>query len=481
MKESILRIVTPLVCVLITISLAINVTFFAITKKTNNENETPPPVDISVDKYTKEEFLLDLTYKDPDYELELPIIEINTENEVFPYDKVDYINCSFKMSNTPNGDYDIEKEMQESAKSSGGVGIRLRGNSTMQLPKKPFRIKFNEKTSLMGLTANKSWALLADYNANGAARMLNYSALTLSSWLDNLDYSATPNHVVVFVNDDFQGLYLLTEHIEANKGRVPVKEDFEVDTSDEAPEFQEFPFLIEGFALTAEEKTFDVAPGVAIEVKYPDFEDYNEEEINVIQSYIEDYMAAVWKTVKTGHNVMLGGVSVGLTDLVDIDSLVDLYLLNEIMENAEGMSRSVYMHKTTTGKLKFGPAWDFDIQFEGCAIGTAGKELLCCQYSDFMREIMKHEEVYQAVVDRYQEIMPLIDDLYELLINYQSKIDKVAKIDSQVWYGDAKLYNYGYDLVKARLMDRKFILAEKFSLSHDEFVEMLAETPPYIW
>lgn len=90
----------------------------------------------------------------------LPLIEIDIENDAFPTDKVNYLNCTFNMSNS-----DDDKE-NLSAK------IRLRGNSTMTMPKKPFRIKFDKKQSLFGLTKNKSWVLLADILTNLALEII---------------------------------------------------------------------------------------------------------------------------------------------------------------------------------------------------------------------------------------------------------------------------------------------------------------------
>ena len=47
-----------------------------------------------------------------------------------------------------------------------GVNIRARGNSTFHAPKKPFRLKFDQKQEMLGLNggnAYKSWVLMADY------------------------------------------------------------------------------------------------------------------------------------------------------------------------------------------------------------------------------------------------------------------------------------------------------------------------------
>ena len=67
----------------------------------------------------------------------MPIVEINTQNKVLPYNKEDYINCSFKISNCDNDEYNFEVEMKDKYGEEDSVGIRLRGNSTRNMPKKP--------------------------------------------------------------------------------------------------------------------------------------------------------------------------------------------------------------------------------------------------------------------------------------------------------------------------------------------------------
>ena len=74
---------------------------------------------------------------------DLPVIEITTQGGKQPYNKKDYVNCSFSISNCEDPDDDFSIEMKSDIEQSGSVGIRLRGNSTMQYDKKPYRIKFD--------------------------------------------------------------------------------------------------------------------------------------------------------------------------------------------------------------------------------------------------------------------------------------------------------------------------------------------------
>ena len=171
-------------------------------------------------------------------EMHLPTIDIKTEKGKLPKDKENYVNCSFKISNCENEKYNIEIKMAEKYGSKDSVGIRLRGNSTSKLPKKPYRIKFGDEQEILGLTEAKSWVLLADYF--DYSNMKNYTAFNFAKKLNNMDFAPSANHVALFLNGDFKGLYLLTEQMDEKEGRTNVEPEVDFTAED-----KEFPFLIE--------------------------------------------------------------------------------------------------------------------------------------------------------------------------------------------------------------------------------------------
>ena len=65
----------------------------------------------------------------------LPLVVIHTEDSVEPYDKENYITCSITIIK------DNKKDTEDKGK------IKLRGNMTLKLYKKPYRIKFDNKQS----------------------------------------------------------------------------------------------------------------------------------------------------------------------------------------------------------------------------------------------------------------------------------------------------------------------------------------------
>jgi hypothetical protein len=241
------------------------------------------------------------------------------------------------------------KESYNYKDDGGGVGVRLRGNTTMAYDKKPYRIKFEKAKSLFGLTKAKSWVLLADYLDQSNIR--NYTAFTLGNDVfTNLDFTAHPNHVILEFNGEYKGIYLLCEQMDEKEGRTNVEIEDIYSNYLKA----EFPFLIEMDEYVKNDTSIATTDKVLldeyfpIEIKYPETKDrelLNGED--VFYSYITEYLTAVKRTLKTKQkvNVSFRPDLVGFEDLVDVNSLIDYALLNEFMYNPDSIWKSSYMHK----------------------------------------------------------------------------------------------------------------------------------------
>lgn len=412
----------------------------------------------------------------------IPIIEINTKRGKEPKNKVDYVNCSFQISNTGSDEQNFFVSMKEEYGDEDSVGIRLRGNSTMKAVKKPYRIKFDKKKSLLGLEKSKSWVLLADYYDQSKIR--NYTAFTLAQSLTGLDFTPHPNHVALIINNEFKGLYLLTEQIDENKGRTQVEEDIDTTT------MKEFPFLVEMDELAYKEGKTGVdnftIPGLpAVEIKYPEKDERNlTSNEDVVFNYIREYISAVYTLLQNGGTVEVSfrDNPVSLTDLVDVNSLIDFYFMNEIMLNYDASSKSIYMHKTANGLLEFGPIWDFDASTrnewvkmpEKSYIETA-RTIYIAKHNVMIRAFLQNENNYNLVANRYDEIKESILNTADHLRDYKSKIDNVALIDAEIYYGKLTELKFDtqYDYVRLFLMDRYDYLDEVFNYTHADFLQLL--------
>lgn len=227
-----------------------------------------------------------------------------------------------------------------------GLSLRMRGrgNSTWDWPKKPYKLKFDEKVTFFGLPKAKDWALLANYADKSLMR--NHVADEMGKALDGLVYTPSQYPVKVYLNGAYQGVYSLGEHMEAAKGRVDIGEDQSgVDAG----------YLLEvGGAVKR-----DIQQGMAfhagslrfVRIQEPDPADLSAEQI----AYIRDYMTAADAAVKALH---------GYEEYLDIPSLIDWLLLHELTYNLDsGFHRSCYFTKKPGEKLHMGPIWDFDLAF----------------------------------------------------------------------------------------------------------------------
>jgi len=268
----------------------------------------------------------------------LPIIQINTENEAPILDKVNYVPMQFILTDPSN----LENNVSLTAEDFSDGGIRGRGNSTWNLPpKKPYRIKFNKKQSLFGLEKAKSWALLANYW--DFTFIKNSVAFELGHRLD-VPYTPSYHYVEFYLNGEYEGNYMLTEHHEVAPGRVDidptegwfVKMDI---VYDEEPKFRT--------------KNYDLP----VMIKSPEFETNSEDpKYDFVKNDLNELCDSM-ASVNFPEN--------GYRNLIDMKSIINYFLVNIITNNLGDFDqpKSVYFHKDKGGKISGGILWDFDLSF----------------------------------------------------------------------------------------------------------------------
>lgn len=141
----------------------------------------------------------------------LPIILVDTEDRQEIKSKEEYLNATFKLTQdiiTRSAGETIVKD----------VLIKGRGNYTWTYyPKKPYRLKFHEKVSLLDEPKDKSWVLLANYRDK--AMLNNMTSFYLGS-ISNLEYTPKSHFVEFMLNGVYQGTYQLTEKLKIAKHRA---------------------------------------------------------------------------------------------------------------------------------------------------------------------------------------------------------------------------------------------------------------------
>lgn len=269
-----------------------------------------------------EEYIVAVTFSN------LPVVYVTTPAPIVSKD--DWVkNCAIQIVNSK--DY---------AGTYESVQMKGRGNSTWGYPKKPYAIKLDKKAEVLGMPKHKRWVLLANY--------IDYSDLRTEASMylgrqTTLEYTPRTSYVEIVLNGTYQGLYQMTEQLKIDENRVAVGDD---------------GFLLEVDARAGQdpEDIYFKDSGISnpIVIKDPDVESGGVE-----YEYIKTYIASVTSALK---EISTDANTTGFLDLIDLNSFIDWYLVNEITRNNDACFwSSCYMHLKRGDKLRMGPLWDFDL------------------------------------------------------------------------------------------------------------------------
>ena len=270
----------------------------------------------------------------------LPIVTINTDGGKEIVSEDDYLNATFALD--PNGN--------DSAKVISATGsIKGRGNSTWGFIKKPYKFKFDKKTSLFGSAPSKEWVLLANYADKTLIR--NYLANTLSASM-KMAFSPMSEFVELYLNGKYNGNYMLTDQVEVSPSRVNIDE---LTTTDTDPSK-----LTGGYMMEIDQRIYETLDAPFFESRFfPVTVKSPKTPTDGQMSYIKGY-------VLEAENVLYGtnyrDPVNGFRKYFDEDSFIKWFIINEIFKNVDSQSfSSIDFYKPRNGKIFFGPVWDFDL------------------------------------------------------------------------------------------------------------------------
>ena len=242
---------------------------------------------------------------------DLPTVVINTVNSQEPYDKEHDIDGNIII---------ISNSGSEILSAAGSV--RERGNASRQFPKKPWRIKFDKKQTVLDSPAKaKKWTLLNNYGDKTLMRnMLAFKVAELMG----MEYVPFCRPVDVILNGEFKGCYQLCDQIEVNKGRVDIDEMTPEDIEGEA---LTGGYLVEVDGYADQEISWFRTShyGIPITIKSPD-----DDEITAAQKrYITDCFNTLEPEMKNTDP------ATGYRRLFDNRSFIQHMLVNEVAGNTD--------------------------------------------------------------------------------------------------------------------------------------------------
>ena len=347
--------------------------------------------------------------------------------------------------------------------------VKVRGNYTSIYQKKPIRIKFDKKQAMCGLNDGaelKSWVLLAEFLDSSLLRNSVAQYIANSLYSSSGYYATDFRYVEVYLNDRYNGIYLLVEQQQAGTDRVNIPqpedpEDYDLDNLSQE-EYEELHNVRTGYFFEYDGYSFNEPENVQFAIRYDPLvndsgtewtpksmadegidpkEDPRPTGFSITsdiyfdeqRDYLEKCVQSIWDVIYDAayndhenleehpyHTMTLDGeyeedpsiesAMEAVSKVVDIDSLVDMYLLQEVTQNADCRWSSFYftldMSEEGNHLLTYTAPWDFDQSF--------GKEFRARSVDSlFLMEdipgnpwfavFLNQEWFWKAVYERYTE------------------------------------------------------------------------------
>lgn len=354
------------------------VTLPATTKQVIN-SEPATYESLSADKAEKESFK-----KKVRSESKIPVISVTTAPDDMIASRKKYTSCVVDVFNC-----DEKLEINEAS-----AGIKVRGNSSayygdvsqILANKVPYRIKFDKKTNMLGLNNGaecKSWVLLKsdwDLIRNDIAFRFGRTIMGDSN------FCSDGQLVHLYVNEEFQGVYELCEQCQINPNRVDISEPAEGYTDTDIGYYLE----LDNYATSDEDNHYismDYENATVTDIngetrqfvpaEYSIKNDlYSQNQIDFIDKYLNNLFKIVYEACENGkyykfdenYDLVDSDVTTAeeaVSNVMDIDSVRDMYILYEIVHDYDCGEGSFYMcvdlsKDSKCPKLKFTSPWDFN-------------------------------------------------------------------------------------------------------------------------
>lgn len=236
--------------------------------------------------------------------------------------------------------------------SGAAMKIKGRGNTTWGAEggiKNPYRVKLaaHPANKILGLNRDKDWILLSDVQDPSLLR--NATALRISRMV-SMPWTPKFRAVELYINNSYQGCYLLVEAKETDTNKVPVNvsETGEVDS---------------GYYLEIDDKSdedlYFYSESFGKKIKYKDPENPTAAQKNFIEGYVND----VEKLLKDKNF----DSETGYWSKMEVGTFIDQYIVQELTMNVDGNMRlSTYFAKDKDTKLFMPMVWDFDLSLGNC-------------------------------------------------------------------------------------------------------------------
>lgn len=304
----------------------------------------------------------------------LPIIQINTNGQTIVQNSK--ITAKMKVLNNLNTVNYLTDTLYE---FNGNVGIEIRGFTSSGFPKKSYSLETrdsignNLNVALLGLPKENDWVFHGPYSDKSLVR--NVLAYNLGNKTGK--WSPRTRFFELYLNDVYNGIYVLVEKIKIDKNRLKIATLNSVDTLGDQ--------VTGGYIMKIDRPEADDVENVDywwskyrawtnLQQRVPFiFHDPKGSELHPAQiAYLRDYVSRFEDAMYSDN---YKDRATGFYPFVNLQSFVDYYIITELSRNLDGYRISTFFYKdkdSKEGKLTMGPFWDYNICFGNADFFSAG-------------------------------------------------------------------------------------------------------------
>ena len=304
--------------------------------------------------------------------------------------------------------------------------LKARGNSTFTYAaKKSYQMKLETASDLLQNGENvKTWVLLANYF--DATLMHDKLFKDMAAAL-GMPYTASCDWVNLYYDGEYRGVYLLSEKNAVKDTGINIT-DLEAAYKDQNPEYGTNMTTATGTNAYSGSYTYtigltdptDITGGYLLELNHdaPDevngFVTKKDKGVNVkspewcgdaamkyISEYYQAFENAVYAMDENGNYTGINDDGKHYYDYVDRDSLVKIFLLQELALSPDGFISSLYFYKDVNGIMYAGPIWDQDL-----TLGTGWTKYISPDTTDYhylAEALIQIPDFREAVIAYYNE------------------------------------------------------------------------------
>ncbi|MBE6924357.1 MAG: hypothetical protein E7466_03855 [Ruminococcaceae bacterium] len=293
--------------------------------------------------------------------------------------------------------------------------LKGRGNTTWGYHKKPYCLQLSGEANLLGLGISTEWVLLA--NAADGSNINNKLIYDLAKQT-GLPWTPQCEYVDVYLNGEYSGLYLLSEKVDVGNLEDDSNSDSFLCEFRKPENNQDFSYCIS----TSQGRT-----ALIMEPRKID----------------NERKAQIEALVEKMERELLSGSDLTQSPLIDLDSWVRKYILDEIASNVDSDRASCFFFYAD-GKFYAGPIWDYDKGFGNCMQSrnpqsfVANNEKRSASYSlPYYPILYKNPSFQKRVCEIYQaEFLPLLEELANSRIEEMAqRLSASIKMDQLRWMG----------------------------------------------